>query len=137
MNSDYMQTDCSTPQKTAEDNSIVVWAFLLAASLAVLLAACFAFSDLSSAAGAEPPVVSAVEPPRLDSKINPNTAPLASLMRLPGIGVARAASIVAYRDNLKDIQNHIDAFEECNDLQKISGIGPKTAQDLCPWLIFE
>lgn len=129
MNSDYIPTDSSATQKTTERNAIVLWAFLLAASMALLSAVCFAFSDLPSVG-----IAASLE---LDSKINPNTAPLASLMRLPGIGPVRAASIVAYRDNLNDNKDHIDPFEECDDLQKISGIGPKTAQDLCPWLIFE
>ena len=36
----------------------------------------------------------------LDEKINPNDTPIASLVRLPGIGVGRAEAIVVYRDNL-------------------------------------
>ena len=68
-----------------------------------------------------------------DCKINPNTASLASMIRLPGIGPARASAIVKYREN-----NSTDkaVFENCADLQKVKGIGPKTAESAGPWLCF-
>jgi len=69
----------------------------------------------------------------LDDHINPNTAPLESLVRLPGLGVTRAAAIVAYRDN----QVSGPAFRDLNDLKKVKGIGPQTAQNAGQWLKFE
>jgi hypothetical protein len=68
------------------------------------------------------------------SRINPNTASMASLVRLPGIGKARAMDIIHYR------QNHESdgaAFLSSDDLQNIHGIGPKTVAALEPWLAFE
>jgi competence ComEA-like helix-hairpin-helix protein len=62
--------------------------------------------------------------------INPNTAPLGSLVRLDGIGKARALDIIHYR------QNH-PAFKTAEDMENISGIGPKTAAKLKPYLTFE
>jgi Holliday junction resolvasome RuvABC DNA-binding subunit len=60
-------------------------------------------------------------------RINPNIASMASLVRLPGVGKARAMDIIHYR------QNQLSA----RDLEAIRGIGPKTAEKLSPWLTFE
>ncbi|HLB73672.1 MAG TPA: helix-hairpin-helix domain-containing protein [Sedimentisphaerales bacterium] len=73
----------------------------------------------------------------LDDRVNPNDAPMASLVRLPGIGVSRAAAIVAYRDSFRQDDARGMAFGDCNDLQKVKGIGPKTAESLCEWLKFD
>ena len=67
-------------------------------------------------------------------RINPNTASMASLVRLPGIGKARAMDIIHYRQK----QNPNEpVFLSAQDLESIRGIGPKTAGALEPWLIFE
>ena len=67
-------------------------------------------------------------------RINPNTASIASLVRLPGIGKARAMDIIHYRQNQKPDQ---PVFLSAHDLENIRGIGPKTAAALEPWLTFE
>lgn len=67
-------------------------------------------------------------------RINPNTASMASLVRLPGIGKARAMDIIHYRQNHKPDE---PVFLSARDLENIRGIGPKTAAALEPWLIFE
>ena len=101
------------------------FAFVISAGIAVLLCVWLAVSDASS-----PPRLCQFE---LDSRINPNQASAASLVRLPGIGIVRAGAIVSYR------RNHSDgtAFENSDDLQKIRGIGPKTAEAISQWLKFE
>ena len=73
----------------------------------------------------------------LESRINPNDAPIASLVRLPGIGVSRAGAIVAYRENFGGKNGGNPAFRSSNDLQKVKGIGPKTVQNISEWLKFE
>ena len=73
----------------------------------------------------------------LESRINPNDASIASLVRLPGIGVGRAGAIVAYRENFNGEDGESPAFRDCNDLQKVRGIGPKTVQNISEWLKFE
>ncbi len=73
----------------------------------------------------------------LNERINPNDASPASLVRLPGIGVSRAAAIVAYRENFSEQNGNKPAFKNCDDLQKVKGIGPKTAQNISQWLKFE
>ncbi|MHC4507640.1 MAG: ComEA family DNA-binding protein [Planctomycetota bacterium] len=73
---------------------------------------------------------------RLDSRINPNEAPVQSLVRLPGLGGERAGAIVAYRENAHR-EGTNPAFENCEDLQKIRGIGPKTVQGISEWIAFD
>jgi competence ComEA-like helix-hairpin-helix protein len=73
----------------------------------------------------------------LDSRINPNDAPISSLVRLPGIGAAKAAAMVAYRDGYRPAQGEGRAFSDCDDLQNVKGIGPKTAENVCEWLKFD
>lgn len=72
-------------------------------------------------------------PLSLENKINPNNASVASLIRLPGIGRVRAAAIVEYRSAMT---GSTKAFSNCADLQKIKGIGPKTAESIEKWLCF-
>ena len=67
-------------------------------------------------------------------RINPNTASVASLVRLPGVGRTRALDIVHYRDRY---QQDGSVFQSPQDLERIRGIGPKTAGNISPWLVFE
>lgn len=73
----------------------------------------------------------------LESRINPNVASIAGLVRLPGIGVGRAGAIVAYRENFSRAEQNSPAFQNCDDLQKVRGIGPKTVQNISRYLKFE
>jgi len=66
--------------------------------------------------------------------INPNIASPASLVRLPGIGPAKAYAIIEYR---KNFAGGAAAFACPHDLANISGIGPKTVEKMQPWLTFE
>ena len=73
----------------------------------------------------------------LECLINPNDAPISSLVRLPGIGFSKAAAIVAYRDAYRLEEAAGKAFRDCDDLQKVKGIGPKTAENIREWVKFE
>lgn len=104
------------------------FAFVISICVCVLLSICFGASSL---AGVEPSFDIG-----LDERVNPNDAPVASMVRLPGIGIGRAEAIVAYRENL-DKEGHSKAFQNGDDLQKVKGIGPKTANNISQWLKFE
>lgn len=73
---------------------------------------------------------------RFHGRINPNDAPVSSLVRLPGIGVSRASAIVAYRESLGPERDR-PPFEDAADLQNVKGIGPKTVENIGPFLEFE
>jgi len=101
-------------------------AFVCAAGAACVLSAIFAGVWLSNAGAADEIV--------LETRINPNTAPAASLMRLPNIGPKRAQAIVEYRQATDGPES---AFEKAEDLEKIKGIGPATVEGARQWLCFD
>ena len=109
-------------------NRIQLFAFVVAAGMAV--AFCFCFAPVGVAAGG------AVGTVKLESRINPNDAPQASLTRLPGIGLTRAQAIVTYREQFRQNGKGDLAFQDCNDLDDVKGIGPVTARQMCEWLKF-
>jgi len=106
-------------------------------SFAFVISVCVAFGLSVAFAFANPPGTAQPSGMWLGEKINPNDAPVASLVRLPGIGLTRAAAIVAYRESCKQADSKSCPFEDCNDLQKVRGIGPKTVRDMSEWLKFE
>ena len=116
-------------QTDTRQNRIQSFAFCLAVSVAVCFSIGFAVSSLLEL-GQSYEI-------GLDEKINPNDAPLASLVRLPGIGIGKAGAIAAYRKNFSERNSNKPAFENCDDLQKVKGIGPKTIENISEWLIFE
>lgn len=56
-----------------------------------------------------------------------NSADATTLMILPGIGPARAQAIL-------DERTHGGPFRNLDDLERVSGIGPKTVQRLTPYI---
>lgn len=121
-----MPTEDFLRQSNSEQSRIQSLAFVIAAGIAVCVAAGFTLSSFSAEQQREI---------QLQGRINPNDAPPASLMRLPGIGTTRAGAIVAYRQSFSKSDNQ--AFRNCDDLQNVKGIGPKTVQNICQWLKFE
>jgi len=106
------------------------FAFVISAFSALCFAIYFAPNLIKINTGSSAIVSQAV------NSINPNTAELESLVRLPDIGFSRAQAIIEYRDSfIKD--NSKLAFETPNDLQKVAGIGPKTVQNVKELLEFE
>jgi DNA uptake protein ComE-like DNA-binding protein len=103
--------------------------FLVGAWICLILSLSFAAGALHRAA--RPPAGHPVE------RINPNNAPTASLVRLPGIGVTRARAIVAFRDHAREQGGHMPVFRCAEDLAQIRGIGPATIDGLRPWLQFD
>lgn len=120
-----------TLQSDDRQHRLESFAFVIAAVLSVLFSFGFAASDFSKRLG-QPYKI------KLDEQINPNDAPVASLIRLPGIGILRAKAIVAYRENFARQNNGGSAFQNCDDLmKKVKGIGPKTVQNIREWLRFD
>jgi competence protein ComEA len=66
----------------------------------------------------------------LDDKINPNADTAVSIARLPSLGAAKAKAIIEYR------QSGV-IFNDAADLDKVKGIGPKTVENIRPYLKFE
>jgi DNA uptake protein ComE-like DNA-binding protein len=116
--------------RQAGQNRIQSFAFVISACVAV----CFCLGLVWDSAGEPAPKEREMA---LESRINPNDAPIESLVRLPGLGVARAGAIVACRENADGKSGESPAFQNWSDLQKVSGIGPKIAQDMSEWLKFE
>lgn len=100
--------------------------------ISIVVAVCFSWFFFENPAEPEQPYK--IES---DEKINPNNAPVASLVRLPGIGISRAEAIVAYRENSSKENSKEPAFRNSDDLQKVKGIGPKTVKNITYWLKFE
>ncbi len=98
----------------------------LSAVVAVILLT-MSFARVYSVSG-QPALTAAPE------RINPNTASMASLVRLPGIGKARALDMIQYR---QETANGDPVFQTLGDMEKIKGIGPKTAENIAPYLTFE
>ena len=124
-----MANNKSIQQPQAEQIRIQSFAFAISVWVCVLLSIAFA----------TPIFVGFGQPCEitLASRINPNDASVASLVRLPGIGIGRARAIVTYRENFSKKDPNRPAFRNCDDLQKVKGIGPKTAENISEWLKFE
>jgi len=116
-------------QQGSEQRPIQLFAFVVAAVASALLSVCFVAPRLGRPDNG-PEVV-------LQGTINPNTAPAVSMARLPGIGPSKAAAIVAYRQSFSADEGTGRAFKDCADLQKVKGIGPKTAGGICEFLRFD
>ena len=69
----------------------------------------------------------------LDGKIKINEASAVSMMRLPGVGISKAESIILYRQNC----GRQKTFKSCEDLTRIHGIGVKTADGVKKYISFE
>jgi len=102
-------------------------AFLLATGIGLGL--CVVFTGLWWNVGrAGSPIV-------LEDTISPNTAPLASLLRLPGVGPQRAEAIVTYREEAQR-QRSGPVFRDLRDLEAVPGFGPATVRGMAPYLRF-
>ena len=112
-------------------NRIHSCAFVIAIVLSVLCASLFLASKYY--------FTDPVDQTMLESQINPNNASQVVLALLPGIGTTRANAIISYRKNFTGQGQGPNnrPFEKPQDLQKIHGIGPKTVQQISPWLKFQ
>ena len=103
------------------------FSFVIAANLAFVL--CLFFSN---SLFLKTPISANIT---IDSKINPNTASAASLVRLPSIGYSLANAIIDYRNSYENSKNK--AFQNPHDLIKVYGIGPKKSEAITEFLRFD
>jgi competence ComEA-like helix-hairpin-helix protein len=77
------------------------------------------------------------QPVNIEYRINPNEASAASLMRLPAIGLSKANAIIEFRKQFEQNNPGNLAFKDCNDLDKVKGIGPATVSNMCEYFKFD
>jgi DNA uptake protein ComE-like DNA-binding protein len=70
------------------------------------------------------------------SQIDPNTADWQTLAAIPNLGEKRAKAIVTYRETQSPHVPDGIVFKSVDDLRNVRGIGPATAQNLKPFLLF-
>ena len=110
-------------------NKIQLRSFVVAAVLAFIF--CLSFAIVGVSANDRAAKI------KLESRVNPNDAPAAGLMLLPGVGPARAQAIISYREQFRQNGRGDLAFRDCNDLDNVKGIGPATAWSMCEYLKFK
>lgn len=80
-----------------------------------------------AAKGQQPHPIEGTEKDGQEEKINLNTADLAQLQQIPGIGNVKAQEIIRYREEK-------GSFQKLEELQEITGIGAKTVEQLRNWV---
>lgn len=83
--------------------------------------------------GYHPAELATLPPPTF--RLDPNTATWAEIAALPGMGEAIAKRIVAYREQ-QCARGNARPFRALADLDAVSGIGPRTLEELEPYLQF-
>ncbi len=99
---------------------------IIALLLSLMVALALAPAMAATKAGKEPAAVEETTK-EVAVKIDINTADVAELTQIPGIGPKTAEAIVAYRkDN--------GQFKTLDDLVEVKGIGPKKLEKIRPFL---
>jgi competence ComEA-like helix-hairpin-helix protein len=109
-------------QSEQKQASLQSLAFLLSICICAAVAAWCIFS-YPAAGGSSEKIV-------LDNKINPNADTAVSMARLPSLGAVKAKAIWEHRQNGT-------IYKNADDLDNVKGIGPKTVENVRPYLKFE
>jgi hypothetical protein len=117
--------------KQVRQNRIQSFAFIIG----VFLAFCFSLILIADQGRYESAF--SLRDIEIDGRVNPNNAPIESLVRLPRLGIGRAGAIIAYHNDFSRKNAGSPVFQNCNDLQKVKGIGPKIVQNISEWLRFD
>lgn len=117
-----MEGTSLSDQSEKKQASLQAAAFLVSVCICAAVSAWCLFS-YPAAAGSGEKIV-------LDDKINPNADTAVSIARLPSLGNAKAKAIVEHRQNGT-------VFKNADDLDNVKGIGPKTVENIKPYLKFE
>ena len=84
----------------------------------------------------DPPPFRGARSTELRDRIDPNTADIATLAALPGLGEKRAAEFVQFRQELLRQSPGRPPFAKPEDLLKIKGIGYAMMMQLAPYMVF-
>jgi Helix-hairpin-helix motif len=106
------------------------------ATLLFLLLALLTIQYLRRPARLTDPIIIHGNPITLPTRIDPNTATAAELTRIPHLGEKLAAKIIDYREARKPLTPDAIVFHTPEDLTHIPGLGPKTLDQLRPYLQF-
>ncbi len=90
---------------------------------------CIVLGLVAQVRNSYPPAERDVTAPSYNPRIAINNCDWPELCLLPGISETRARNIVADR-------RARGPFRQANDLQRVSGIGPRTQDRVAPWLDF-
>jgi hypothetical protein len=105
--------------------------------LLLIFLACLVIQFARHPARLDDPVVTYNgSPVELPARIDPNTATLQELSRIPHMGEAIATRILQYRDAHKSIAPDGIVFHEPSDLDAIPGVGKKLIEQIEPFLAF-
>ncbi|MFA5423301.1 MAG: helix-hairpin-helix domain-containing protein [Phycisphaerae bacterium] len=116
--------DSGSQRRDAQFEKTEGLSYILACVFMLAAAAMFSFDVIVRADG---------DKIELQTRVNPNDAPMESLLRLPRVGIPTAEKIIAYRENFGGPG---PVFKNADDLQNIKGIGPKTVVILEKYLYF-
>jgi DNA uptake protein ComE-like DNA-binding protein len=72
----------------------------------------------------------------LPQRVDPNTASVGELSRIPHLGDALAQRIIEYREARKGNTADGIVFRQAEDLDAVPGIGPKLVEQMGPFLEF-
>lgn len=76
------------------------------------------------------------QPVTLPARVDPNSATIQELARIPNVGTALASKILQYRDARKQTATDGVVFRQLSDLDPIPGVGKATLEAIGPFLQF-
>lgn len=109
---------------------------------ALLVSLCILLAVLSIRYALNRAYVSDPQPPQgrrageLATRVDPNSATWQELAAIPSLGEKRARQIVRFRESARSANPSTIVFRSPDDLMQVRDIGPATAQNLKPYLLF-
>ena len=127
-------------EQRPDPGTSAVWTLPQRRALLVICSAVLAY--LAVRAAAHRAHVPDPQPPTGDrahevaDRIDPNTASVATLAALPGLGMKRAQDVADYRARFTLTGLDRPPFVTPDDLANVPGIGPSMVRTLTPYLVF-